>query len=707
MTEDRSRFTFHDLMRVRRIGESVVHPMRRLVAFEGQDHNPVADEVYRSLYLWDIHADTVSELTPGSHADTSPRWSPDGTLLAFVSDREEGEQLWLLPFARGGEARRITAGPGGVRGPVWAPDSRRMAFSRRVTLSRSSGRPLDEDALEALPADLEESRRRRALAYELTNPRSSACVSDTLLYRHWNAWRHNSRNHLFLLDTADGASRDITEGPVDVPPLSLGGSQDFVFAPDGAEIAFIMNPDEEVSLSTNNSLFVQAIEGIRPAGDPLCLSENEAMELEPRYSPDGRHLAFLGAERAGYEADQLRVKLYDRTSGLTRVLTEDLDRSVGEYAWLGSEQILFLAADAGYRSLYDVSLSRAKADTAADGSWTVSQLTRGVYQSRLGVLSESGEQAELLVLRESASRPPELTVLALDSPASASGEPAGDTLRVSCSTRINAAILEDRELPALQSFRFPGADDDPVHGFLLTPPGFDAGGKYPLLYLIHGGPQGAFSDNFHFRWNAQVFASAGFVVAMTNPRGSVGYGQGFTDQISGDWSGRCYRDLMRGVDYLLETCEFLDESRLAAAGGSFGGYMINWIAGHSTRFAALVSHDGIFNQESMSYTTDELWFDVWEHDGMPYENPDSIRRQSPHRYVENFRTPMLVVQGEKDYRCPVSEGVALFTALQVRGVPSRFLYFPDEGHFVTRPANAQVWYEELIRFLGEHVGGSA
>jgi dipeptidyl aminopeptidase/acylaminoacyl peptidase len=250
---------------------------------------------------------------------------------------------------------------------------------------------------------------------------------------------------------------------------------------------------------------------------------------------------------------------------------------------------------------------------------------------------------------------------------------------------------------------YEGADGDLVHGFLMKPPEFDAEARYPLLLLVHGGPQSAFFDQFHFRWNASVFAGAGFVVAMLNPRGSVGYGSRFTDQISGDWGGRCYEDLMRGVDAILSRFSFVEEDRMVAAGGSFGGFMISWIAGHTDRFRALVCHDGIFNQESMSYTTDELWFDIWEHGGVPFDDPERFRRQSPHLVVDRMNTPMLVVQGERDYRCPVGEGIALFTALQMRGVPSRLLYFEDEGHFVTKPANAQVWYETVIQFLRSYV----
>jgi dipeptidyl aminopeptidase/acylaminoacyl peptidase len=268
---------------------------------------------------------------------------------------------------------------------------------------------------------------------------------------------------------------------------------------------------------------------------------------------------------------------------------------------------------------------------------------------------------------------------------------------------VNAEQLKSARMSEPEEFWFEH-DGRKLHGWLLKPVGFKKGRKYPLAFLIHGGPQGYWGDGFHYRWNAQLFASRGAVVALVNPRGSTGYGQRLTDQISGDWGGRCYEDILRGLDHVLATWRFVDGERVAAAGASFGGFMVNWIAGHTNRFRALVSHDGIFNAETMGYTTEELWFDEYEHGGAPYEKPQAYRKFSPHRFVERFATPMLVIHGDQDFRCPISEGIGLFTALQMRGVPSRFLHFPDEGHWVERPANAQVWYGEVLDWLMTHLG---
>jgi dipeptidyl aminopeptidase/acylaminoacyl peptidase len=490
---------------------------------------------------------------------------------------------------------------------------------------------------------------------------------------------------VFVLDVVSGEASQVTPSELDVPPISLGGSQDFVFSPDGAELCYVANPDAVVATSTNNSIFLQRLEGIEASGEPQCISDTEAMDREPRFSSDGSRIAWLGAERPGYESDRMRVKVYERESGTVVSLTEELDRSVAELSWRDDDEILFLCPDQGYVSVYGVL-------TRGPGAREVLQHAGGVYQRQLLVRSRE----EIILAREAFLAPPDLFRVSL------AERGTGLDAESHRLTRSRDQLASVSPHP-VESFWYAGADEDPVHGFLMKPPELDERRRHPLLLLIHGGPQSAFYDQFHVRWNAAVFAGAGFVVAMLNPRGSTGYGQRFTDQISGDWGGRCYEDIMRGVDYLLEQYGFIDGDRLAAAGGSFGGYMIAWIAGHTDRFRALVCHDGIFNQESMSYTTDELWFDIWEHGGMPYEDPDRFRRHSPHMHVASFSTPMLVIQGGRDYRCPVGEGVGLFQALQARGVPSRFLYFEDEGHFVTKPANAQVWYETVIDFVRQHL----
>lgn len=678
--------TFNDLIGIPRVSAPAVHPSGRYIAYVLSRHDPVKNKVNSTIMLHDIEKGSDRELTPGDHKDSSPSWSPGGDRLAFISDREGGSQIWILPFSSGGEAYRITSGDGGVSNPTWAPDSKRIAFSRSVVVS-----PHWDGNTEGLPSDEKEKERlRHARTYGLVNDRSSARIESSLLYRHWDHWRGMTRSHLFLVDIDSGEIADITPGDADVPPISLGGAQDLAFSPDGREIAYVKNPDPVVAISTNNSVFRQTLDGIHPVGDPVDVTGCDAMELEPRYTPDGSRLLFLGADRPRYEADRLRIRCLDIVSGAIETLTEDLDRSASDPVW-HDDRIFFLAQDKGGISLYSVDLKGRAL-----------QHSSGTTLTNLRSIPGSG----LLAISESMTRPGDLSIVEPGEgfEPDTSKPPRTRGLSPTIRRLTNYGDLPGIDLPSPEEFWYDGADGDPIHGFLLRPPGFKEGKTYPLLFIIHGGPQSAFLDNFHYRWNPQLFASEGYVVSLINPRGSTGYGQDFTDQISGDWGGRCYEDLMKGLDHLLGVHDFIDPDRIAALGASFGGFMVNWIAGHTQRFKALVSHDGIFNQETMSYMTEELWFDIWEHGGMPHQNIGSFRKYSPHLFVEKFRTPMLVIQGEQDFRCPVSEGISLFTALQVMKVPSKLLYFPDEGHWVTKPANSQVWYHTIMDFLKEHLG---
>ncbi len=680
---------FKDLMRVRRISDPDVHPDGKLVVFVESIHDHKENKVAKTIILLDLASGEERDLTPGNHKDSDPKWCPDGSRIAFNSDRSEGQQIWILPFSKGGEAYQITKGEGGASNLVWSPDGRIIAFAREVVVS-----PHFDGNIEGIP-EKEKDQIVKAKTYGIVNEKSTAIIEDELLYRHWDHWRFRKRSHLHIVDTETKEIVDLTPGDTDVPPISLGGSKDIAFSPDGKEISYIMNPDPVVAISTNNSLFTQKLKGIRPEGDPVRISVSNALEMDPRYSPDGRYIAYLGGEKAGYEADRLRIKIYDRSTGKTVVLTEDLDRSPSELIWKrDGKGLLFLAPDRGYMSLYGLDLDPKR----------IIQYTSGIFQNNMRSLPND----RLLISRESATSPSDLFLLELNDGREvdlSSGEGKPDHFDVETKRVTDHGSLFEKEidLNSMEPFWYKGADDDPVHGFVLKPPNFQQGKKYPLLFIIHGGPQSAFFDHFHYRWNPQLFASPGYVVVQINPRGSIGYGQTFTDQISGDWGGRCYEDLMKGLDHVLENFDFIDSDRIAAAGASFGGFMINWIAGHSDRFKVLISHDGIFNQEAMSYMTEELWFDIWEHGGMPHEGHETFLRFSPHMFVQNFKTPMLVIQGEQDFRCPVSEGVSLYTALQVMKVPSRFLYFPDEGHWVLKPANSQVWYKTILDFIKEHI----
>lgn len=668
-----------EMIQIPRIGALALHPGGNKVAFEKAFHNPEKNEIKQSIVLLDIETKIERVISSSGDYNGEPAWSPCGRYLAFVSDRLGEKQLFVLPYEEGGDAYPLSTGAGGASKPVWAPDSKRIAFSRSFVVSKQSSN-----------TDSDQSRAER---YGLVNKASSARLEDRLLYRHWKSWRELERSHLCVIDRESKELVDITPGDADVPPISLGGRQDYCFSPDGTEIVYVKNSDDEVAISTNNSLYLQKLSGCKTDGDPLRISCGEAMDLEPRYSSDSQWIYYLGAEVPAYEADRLRVYAYRRSSGETSCLSEGFDRSPHSLEVDSKGRLWLLADDLGYCSIY--SLDPESTVIRQHSSQRYFSNLKPIPDGKLLALSENFRQpAEICCIDPGVGSEPDLRLSGMQDRI----EPGSVDLITSCAGNAAKQLsLEQKE----EEFWFPGADGDPVHGFLLKPASFDENKVYPLVLLIHGGPQSAFSNHFHYRWNPLPFVEEGFIVAMINPRGSTGYGQRFCDQISGDWGGRAYTDLMAGLDFLLETRSYLDADKIAAAGGSFGGFMVNWIAGHSDRFRALVSHDGIFHQETMSYLTEELWFDRHEHGGMPYENPKSYDTYSPHRFVENFQTPMLVVQGEQDFRCPVSEGLALFTALQLRNIPSKLLYFPDEGHWVEQPANSEVWYRSVLDFIKE------
>jgi dipeptidyl aminopeptidase/acylaminoacyl peptidase len=671
-------------MSVDRVSGAAVSPDGKAVAYVTTWAVLDENKMTSTIHLMDLKTGEGREITPGPGSHSGPAWSPDGDHLAFISDRgEDGSQVWVMP-TDGGEARQVTCGEGGAGNPVWSPDGTRIAFSRSVAVSPNL------KGAKANPTHQE--------VYGLPNSQSKARVETHLLFRHWDHWREMRRSHIFLVDLASGDMADVTPGDADVPPISLGGAQDFVFSPKGDEIAYIKNPDKIVARSTNNSVFVQKLDGIKRKGRAVKVSDTRATDSDPVYSPDGRYLAYLGCAKPGYEADRRRVKLYDRRTKRTRSLTEDLDRSAGSLEFTkDGKYVLFLAQDRAHIAVYRV---------AVKGGAAV-QLTEGTTNSQVATIPGS---RDLLVIRESTTRPAELFRLTpgrgirpiVENGPAPKGTPKDAGAKILQLTHHNDRLGKEVEMRPIEEFWYQGVDGDPVHGWLVKPPGFTTKRRWPVALIIHGGPQSAFLDHFNYRWSVQMFAAIGMVAVQLNPRGSSGYGDTFQDQISGDWGGRCYDDIMMGVDHFLKRYKYLDGDRMVAAGASFGGFMVNWIAGHDHRFKALVSHDGIFNAETMAYSTEELWFEEWEHGGLPHTNRETFLKFSPHHHVSNFRTPMLVVQGEQDFRCPASEGLSLFTALQTMGVESKFLWFPDEGHWVLKPANSQVWYDNVLGWLHDH-----
>ncbi|MBZ5648432.1 MAG: S9 family peptidase [Acidobacteriia bacterium] len=646
-------FTFEDMMNLKRVGEPIVSPEGKWVAFSAVEVNLAENKKTPHLWIVPLSGGEARQLTSGQAGEDRPRFSPEGLRLAYVSAVEGSSQIWTVGFepATGtltGEPKKITNISTEGEGEIWSPDGASILFVSQVY-------PDCKD--DACNKKKDEERAKSPV---------KASIFTRLFYRHWNHYYEGKRSHLFVAPAEGGEARDLTPGDHDVPPFALGGQDRYAFSPDGREVAYTSNVDEVEATSTNNEIFVVPTAG----GKPKKISVSKGSDSTPLYSPDGKYIAWRMQVRPGYEADRFRLVIYNRATGKITNLTEQFDRWVGSIVWApDSKRLYFTAEDKGESPIYTVPVKGGK----------VQEVVRG-HNDDLAVTPD-GEA--LVYSRVSAMAPSEIYTLPLDSKSAVA------------LTKINEPVLSKVTMQPLEPFWFTGSQQVKVQGFLVKPPDFDAKKKYPAKFLIHGGPQGAWGDSWSYRWNAELFAANGYVVIMVNPRGSTGYGQKFIDDINGDWGGRVYLDLMLGLDYAERKYPFIDKTRECALGASYGGYMANWLEGHTTRFKCLVSHDGMFNSESAWGSTEELWFNEWEFRGTPWTNRALYEKWSPHMYANAFKTPMLVVHSQKDYRLDVSEGFQLFTTLQRMKVPSKMLYFPDEGHWVLKPQNSQLWWKTV------------
>ena len=644
--------TIPDMWAMNRIGAIVLSPDGEWIAYEVSKYNIDSGGKNTDIYLINTLGGSGIQLTTHPGYDGNPVWSPDASLLAFLSDRSGSRQIHVLSM-RGGEARQVSFLPTEIKSFQWSPDGKHFAFTTDVWPTTTN---LDSSAL--LDRHSEEAP-------------NNGRIIDRLFYRHWNDWRSPKRTQIYVMPHTGEAVWHITSGPFSSPPEALGSKRDYCFSPDGREIAFVRNADSLRALSTNNDIYIAPVTG----GSMRRLTKNPGNDNHPTYSPDGKWLAFRAMARAGFEADQVDLLLIQRETDALRNLTGSFDLDVGEVCWSPSgEQIYFTAEDQGRSAIFVVNLKNSK-------------IKGLIHQGHNSYLHVAPDETQLFFRRTHSHLPHEVFI---------SDEKGEKTYQLSYTNKYS---LEQLEMNPVEDFWYPSYDNKIVHGLLIKPPFFDPAMEYPMILLIHGGPQGSWKDQFHYRWNAQLFASRGYVVAMINPRGSKGYGQEFCDAVTKNWGGGPYRDLMEGVDYLLEKYPFIKQSELSAAGASYGGYMVNWIAGHTDRFNCLVSHAGISNPYSFYGATEELWFPEWEFDGNPYDNPKLYDKWSPLKYAEDFKTPTLVVHGEKDFRVPVDQGLQMFTALQRRGVPSKLLYFEDEDHFINKPRNSIIWWNTVLGWI--------
>ena len=650
-------YTIEDLLKVRRVADPQIAPDGKHVAYTVGDVDFDGNRVVNQIYVTSIDGGNAKQLTSGDKSSSSPRWSPDGKKIAFTT----GSQVWVMD-ADGDNKEQVTKISTGAAGPVWSPDGKWIAFNSDVYAD------CDND-------DCNKKRDEQAESSKV-----KAHIITRLLYKHWDEWRDIKRTHVFVVSSKGGTARDLTTGDFDSPPYAAGTGVDYAFSPDSTEIAFLRNPDKVEAISTNSDIFVMPVSG----GPPKNITvKNRGYDAGPVYTRDGKFILYRSQATAGFEADRWRLMAYNRATGTSVELTKSFDLQVEELAVSpDGNSIYFTAGDRGKAPIFKIPFSGG----------VPQKIVANVFASNLRVTPDG---RTFVFASSSMASPTEI----YKSNADGSG--------LTAVSSANAQLMARANLKPAEEIEWVGGLKKKVHGYIIKPNNFDPSRKYPLAVLIHGGPQSAWNDSWGYRWNPQVFANAGYVVFTPNPRGSTGYGQQFVNEISGDWGGNVYTDLMNGVAEVLRRNSYIDRNRVGAAGASYGGYMVNWLLGHNNdpraHFKVFVSHDGVYNLESMYGTTEELWFPEWEFKGTPWSNPAVYTRWSPHRFVQNFNTPILIIHSELDFRVPLGEGMQLFTAVQRKGIDSKFLTFPDEGHWVLKPQNSQLWFHTVLDWLDKYL----
>lgn len=649
-SEELKRYTFDDFIKVKWVKDPQISPNGKKILFTLEQRDLKENKTKSSIWTVDVASGDLKQFTEDSVRATGAKWSPDAKHISFTQITNGTPQIYLMTSS-GKNTKQVTSLTNGASGAVWSADSKNILFASEVYKDCKT-------EAENKQKKLEKSKNKARLIEELP-------------YQVFDHWKDDKYSHIFCMSISDLKPIDLINGNIDAPPIDLGGKSDYAFSPDGQYVCYTANTDKNVAYSTNNDLFLVNIK----SKETKKLTKNPANDCGVVFSPNGKYVAYTAMDRAGFEADRKVLCIYDFEKSIIRHITRQLDRSVSEYLWTADgKNLIFVCSDEGYSSIYKANVENLK----------IERLTEKSYNDAITLSSDD----TVYFRRQSMIKPPELYSINLKSNA------------VKKHTDMNPEFTKI-SMHKPEEFRFKASDGQEVMGFIVKPYGYKSGEKYPLIYLIHGGPQGEWSDDFHQRWNTQLFAGMGYAVAAVNFRGSSGFGQKFTDGVSKNWGGRPYEDLMEGIDHILNTYDYVDGTKMSCVGASYGGYMVNWIMGHTDRFKCAVSLSGVFNTVSEYGTTEELWFPEWEFGGTPYKNRELYEKWNPINYVNNFKTPCLVIHGEEDYRVPVSESKQLFTALKRNGVPAQFLYFPDECHFVRKPQNMSLWYSTMSNWFGK------
>ncbi|MEW6062516.1 MAG: S9 family peptidase, partial [Bacteroidota bacterium] len=661
-TQTKRPMQLDDLFTTQRVSDPQLSPDGKTIAYVVTVVDKAANKTNSDIWLIPVTGGTASQLTNSPKHDRHPRWSPDGKSILFESNRNGSFQLYLIDVATG-QTTQLTNISTEATGAIWSPDGKKIAFLSSV-FPEFSDKPFA--VADSLNKAKQEARDNSAV---------KARIITKLLYRHWDSWVDDKRQHLFVMN-ADGTNlRNVTPGDRDAAPTSstFSAGDDYDFSPDGKELAYTATPIpvREEAWSTNHDIYAVNLE----TGERKQITTNPAADGFPRYSPDGKYLAYRAQSRAGFEADRWQLMLLDRSTGKTKSITPNFDTNIDAFTWSADSKTIYTAAEEKANTpLWSISI---------DG--TIKKVIDSATNHDENI---SADGKTLVFTRQTLTRPVEIYTANAD----------GSNMQQV--THVNDELFAHIEASEIDYVWYDGANKTKIQMWIVKPPFFDSKKKYPLVFWVHGGPQGAFGNSWSYRWNAMLWAAQGYVVALPNPRGSTGFGQKFTDEISRDWGGKVFTDLMNGVTYL-EKLPYIDKTRMAAAGASYGGYMMNWFNGHTDKFKTLVTHCGVYNFYSMYGTTEEVWFDEWEH-GIPWEVKD-FDKFSPHKYAKNFKTPTLIIHNERDFRVPFSEGMQLFTTLQRKGIPSKLLYFPDEGHWVQKPANSELWHQTVFEWLADYL----